>query len=93
MAAIGILDELRFAQAGFALREKLMNLRRTVYEDVRQPSEVEPDDISILLGERLQELEYVGLTELIIQSAQLFALGPGWWRHRQWSAPSSMGVS
>jgi len=92
MAAIGILDELRFAQARFALGNKPMNLRRTVHEDVGEPSEIESDNISVVLGERLQEPEYVGLTELVIQSARMLALGPRWWGRHQLRAPGDMVV-
>jgi hypothetical protein len=92
MATIGILDERRFAQAGFTLEKELMNLPRTVYEDVGESSEIESDNVSILLGERSQEPEYIGLTVLVIQSAQPFALGSRWWCPHQWRTLGNMAV-
>jgi hypothetical protein len=83
MAAIGILDELRFAQRPFVLGKKIMDLLRTADKDVGSRSKIEPHNVSELLGQRLQEAEDVGLTELGVQSAELLALGPGWrYRHQ-----------
>jgi hypothetical protein len=92
MAAIGILDELGFAQARFVLGKKLVNLPRIIHEDVGEISKVEADDMSELLGERLQKPEYVGLTEFVIRPAKLFALGPEWWCRHQLQALNNVAV-
>ena len=92
MAAIGVLDELRFAEARFALEEKLANLERTVDQDAGRASEIETDDISIALCEGLQEPEHVRPPELIIDSAPVLALGAWWWRRHQPLASTDLAV-
>ena len=87
MAAIGILDELRLAQARLMPGEQLVHLRRAADEDIGLRSEIEGDDIAIVLGQRLQESEDISLTELGVQAALLLAPGgPGWWCRHQLAA-------
>jgi hypothetical protein len=79
MAAIGILDELRLAQARLMPGEQLVHLRRAADEDIGLRSEIKTHDIAMMVGQRLQEFEDISLTELGVQAALLLAPGgPGW---------------
>jgi hypothetical protein len=77
MAAIGVLHELRFSKARFALEKKLANLERSVDKDARRTPKIETDDISIMFGECRQKPELVGAPKLIIESAQGLSLRAG----------------
>jgi hypothetical protein len=60
-----------------ALAVSTSTLERTVDQDARRASKIESDDISVLLGEGRQKSEHVSLPKLIIESAQVLALGAG----------------
>ena len=92
MAAIGVLDELRFAQARFALEEQLANLGRTVDQDAGRASEIESDDISVALGEGRQESEHVSPPGLVVESARVLASGARRWCRHQASLPSRLSA-
>jgi hypothetical protein len=72
VTAIGVLDELGFAEAGFPLEQQLANLGCAVDEDAGRASEIEPDDISVPLRERSQEPEDVHLPGLVVDDARMF---------------------
>ena len=73
VTAIGVLDELGLAEAGFTLEQQLANLGCAVDEDAGRASEIEPDDISVPLRERSQEPEDVRLPGLVVDDARLLA--------------------
>ena len=71
MAAIGVLDELGFAEAGFTLEQQLANLGCAVNEDAGRASEIERNDISEPIRERPQESEHVRLPGLVVDDARV----------------------
>jgi hypothetical protein len=77
VAAIGVLDELWFAEAGFTLEQQLANLGCAVNEDAGRASEIERNDISASIRERPQESEHVRLPGLVVDDAECSPRGPG----------------
>src|SRR5262245_29786066 len=88
MAAIGVLDELRFAEARLTLQKKLADLLRTVDQNAWRASEIEADDVSVLLGECRQEPKHIGSPKVVIELAQVLAFGAGWRSRHQPPTPA-----
>src|SRR5882724_2987334 len=92
MTAIRVLNELRFAKVGFAIKKKLVNLGSTVDEDARRASKFESDNISVARGEGRQESEHVRSPRLIIEAARVGLRWTGWGRRHQRPLPADMAV-
>jgi hypothetical protein len=75
MAAIGVLDELRFAKARFPLEQELANLWAAVHQDIGRAPDVESNDIAVALAQAREESERVRAAVLVVEFPQLLALG------------------
>src|SRR5262249_27289453 len=92
MAAIGVFDEFRLAQARLALKEELAHLGGTIDQNTRRASKIESDDISVALGERCQEPEDVRSPKFVIESAELLTLRPGRRCRHQVPPPTALRI-